>query len=72
MENAPRYKVGDLVSVAKWDMTERPANQIGSPAKVVSISKEHCQTGYMLYVVGPTGQPASLDQDWVTPWEVKS
>ncbi len=68
MENAPRYKVGDLVSVAKWDATERPEVQIGSPAKVIRIFREHCQTGFMLGVQGPTGETGYLDQDWVSPW----
>ncbi len=68
MENAPRYKVGDLVSVAKWDATQRPENRIRSPARVVSVTKENCQTGWMLYVEGPTHKAEYLDQDWVTPW----
>jgi len=72
MENAPRYKVGDLVSVAKWDATEHPRNRLGSPARVVRISKEHCGTGFMLTIKGTTGLDGYLDQDWVTPWEVKS
>ena len=68
MENAPRYKVGDLVSVAKWDATQRPENRIRSPARVVQVNREVCQTGFMLYVEGPTHKAGYLDQDWVTPW----
>lgn len=69
MQNAPRYKVGDLVSVAKWDATERPENHIGSPATVTGVSREYCQTGFMLALKGLTGREALLDQDWVTKWE---
>jgi|GEM_PF-7090994 len=68
MKNEPRYKVGDLVSVAKWDKTERPEKQIGSPATVTKITKEHCGTGFMLCVKGTSGRDGYLDQDWVTPW----
>lgn len=68
MELTPRYKVGDLVSMAKWDATEAPHNRINSPAKVLSINREYCQTGFMLHVEGPTRETAYVDQDWVTPW----
>ena len=68
MENAPRYKVGDLVSVAKWDATQRPENRIRSPARVVQVNRAICQTGFMLYVEGPTCVAGYMDQDWVTPW----
>ena len=68
MDSKARYKVGDLVSVAKWDATEAPNNRIHSPAKVLTVTRSHCQTGFMLYVAGPTGKTVDLDQDWVSPW----
>lgn len=69
MENAPRYKVGDLVSVAKWDATERPEVRIGSPAKVIGIDQCQCESGFLLALQGSNyGAKIQLDQGWVTPW----
>lgn len=70
METEPRYKVGDSVSVAKWDATVRPKDRIGSPAKVIGIDRAHCGTGFLLALEGSNEDAKiQLDQDWVMPME---
>jgi len=46
-EFRPQIKIGDFVSLNKWDETERC--KIGSPAQVIKIEADKCsETGIML------------------------
>lgn len=61
-------KVGDKVSVAKWDKFDRPANQIGSPAVVQRVDcGVICETGVMVTVVGTSGRNLRVDLNWLLP-----
>lgn len=57
-----RIKVGDKVSVARWDASEPPDKRLISPAEVISIHKgEPCETGTMVWLRGKSGRKVFLD-----------
>lgn len=63
------YVFGDWVSVDRWDRTERKQNQIGSPARVLSIVEEtHCESGFMVLIKGTSGRTLRLDSNWIAPY----
>lgn len=61
--------VGDLVSIERWDRTERHANRIGSPATVTDVSPAVCQSGFMVTVKGTSGRMLQADIGWLKPWD---
>lgn len=65
----PKYKVGDLVSVERWDKYERPPNKIGSPGTIRFGETAQCESGFMYSVSGVTGKTLYCDENWLLPWE---
>lgn len=63
-----KWKVGDQVSLDKWDATEPPWNQIG-PATItkIEVGKQHCQSGIMATVRNAKGSEQTLDIAWLEP-----
>lgn len=64
----PKYPVGSLVSVERWDATERPANRIGTPAGVIAVRRAGSESGWMITIVGLSSRMAELDQNWLAPY----
>lgn len=66
----PLYKPGDLLSVSKWDRSERPANKLGDPVEVLSIETGvNSETGVMVTFRAAGGQVRCFDQNWFTPYK---
>lgn len=66
----PLYKPGDLLSVAKWDRTERPANKLGDPVEVLKVEAvRNCESGWMVTFRAAGGQVRCFDQNWFTPYK---
>lgn len=64
--------IGDLVSVERWDKSERPGNQLGSPARVAAIATgQFSETGVMVTVVGTSWRSRTLDMNWLAPLKRK-
>ena len=63
-EFRPQIKIGDFVSLNKWDETERC--KIGSPAQVIKIEADKCsETGIMVTLRGKSGQIIRIDMNWL-------
>lgn len=66
---APWLGVGDLVSVERWDKTERQPNRVGTPATVTLLETgEYSETGIMVTVVGTSGKTLRVDMNWLHPY----
>lgn len=64
------YKPGDLVSLERWDRSERPANKKGSPGRVTEIgTTQNCESGYMVRGISDKGTKFFLDANWLEPWK---
>lgn len=64
-----RFIVGDKVDVSDYDKSERI--KIGSPAIVLMVKREKCQSGFMVMIRGATDSVRTLDSDWLNPFKEK-
>ncbi len=63
-------KLGDLVSVDRWDHSETKSKRIGSPATVIGIEHTRgCESGIMVTVEGSNFKHVTLDSNWLEPYE---
>lgn len=63
------YKPGDLLSVAKWDRSERPQNKLGDPVEVIGVHQvANCESGWMVSFRTKGGAVRCFDQNWFTPY----
>lgn len=71
-QKQPKHKFnkGDLVDAKKYNATERPANHVAVPAKIIRVEKfRRCQSGYMVTVKKNNGGRVTLDSDWLLPYK---
>lgn len=68
----PKYKVGDKVSVARWDSQRLNAQPLGSPAVVDNVTiwdgSNGVPKGVTYSLTGATGTEWTLYEKWVDPW----
>lgn len=65
-EQARRLKVGDTVSAAPWNRTERPHRQFEDPCKITALRRlRGCQTGVMVEFKDALGRVGCLDAGWL-------
>lgn len=62
----PRFALGDVVDLERWDETERPSKRIGI-ARVTKIAADRCESGFMVTVESEAGETLTLDQNWISP-----
>lgn len=64
-QKGPCFKVGEKVSLDRWDATEPPWNQIGN-AKIMKITTgQRCESGIMATVRNAKGSEQELDIAWL-------
>ena len=65
----PLYKPGDLLSVARWDQSERPPNKLGDPVEVLDVQTgQRCESGVMVTFRAKNGAVRCFDQNWFTSY----
>lgn len=65
-EEAP-YKVGETVSLARWDRTEPKKKRLGD-SEVISVKSAFgCESGWLIEVKSKsTGSTCTLDANWLS------
>lgn len=62
----PPLRVGDRVSLERWDAYDPPDKKLGSPGIVVLVEDgQWCESGTMITVAGSTGKSRRLDRNWL-------
>lgn len=57
-------KLGDRVSLKRWDKHERPSKRIGD-CTVTRIVRQQSETGYMITCRNDQGKVITLDRNWL-------
>lgn len=61
-----KYKAGDRVSLAQWDLSEPPYKRLGI-CQVIQAEARQCESGWMITVKAVDGRTKTLDQNWLVP-----
>jgi hypothetical protein len=61
----PRYKVGDIVNLSRWDASERPSMHMGD-CVVLKVYASPSESGWVLNVKSLQGGStlSGMDQNW--------
>lgn len=62
---APKFVVGQKVSLAKWDKTVRPKDAGVTGTVLTVIETAHCASGTMVRVELPNGRKLEFDSGWL-------
>lgn len=60
-----KFKVGDKVSLAKWDKTVRPVDAGVTGTVLTVIETANCESGTMVRVALPNGRQLEFDSGWL-------
>lgn len=64
-KNSPQFKVGEKVSLDRWDATEPPWNQIGDATITKITTGQYSETGIMATVRNAKGSEQEFDIAWL-------
>jgi hypothetical protein len=66
MSNQQPYRIGEIVSPARWNKYEKPSTKLKEPVYVIEVEQvANCQSGWMITIDDSVGKKLRLDADWL-------